>query len=148
MKRKITLNEAESIVKIIKRICKRKGVHLIVVGSVARKEEMVSDIDFITCDQLDDERKYIKFTHELPDGNFVQIDIWQVDKENLRLAKDIRRYPSHYIIALRSKLKQMGYKLTDQELFKGKIKVKYYGSKWLAIKAGITYHPISYYKSK
>lgn len=144
MKQKIPIGDAKKISRKIKKEFKKKGISLIEVGSVARKSKFVSDIDFITSSDLGDDKKYVKFQYPLKKGH-VQVDIWKVNKENLKLSKDVRSYPSYYIIEIRKKIKPLGYHLSDQEIFKGDKKIKYQGFQWLTDLAGIVYHPLLYY---
>jgi hypothetical protein len=144
MKRKILLKEAKIISNKVKKEYLEKGIKLIQVGSIARKVAMVSDIDFITSDDLGAGRKYIVFNYPTRSGH-VQVDIWHAEKENFKLAKDLRSYPAYYVIGLRKKLNPKGYHLSDQELLKGNEKIKYQGFQWLTQLAGVVYHPLSYY---
>lgn len=125
---------------------KKKGINLIVVGSIARKLKEVGDLDFITSDNIGEDIKWFRTKIDLPDGKKIGMDIWLCDKDNIKLMKDIRSYPTYYIIAIRKGLDKIGYFLSDQELFDDKGKqIEYKNMKQLSELADVKYHPLSHY---
>lgn len=140
----IPLIEAEKLANELIKSYKKDGYDLNIVGSIKRKSPIVNDIDFVTSSPLPNGRKFIKEKVDL-NGKNIQIDIWYVPKENLKLASELRSYPMYYSIELRKKLKDQGYHLSDQELTKNGEKIPVNSIKQLAELATIDYHPISYY---
>lgn len=131
----IPLGKALGIAKNFMKIMANKGIKLHIVGSLARKEPIVHDIDFITTNKLPEGRKYIK--HQLDEA---QIDVWY--HKSLFFGKLLRSYKRHVIIALRKGLKNNGYKLSNDSLMKGKKEVKIKSVKEIFKLAGVTYKPI------
>lgn len=134
-----TYKKAFKFSEEIKDIFKKHSINLITVGSIARKQSMIKDIDFITTHPLGD-KKYVSFFYEK-----LKIDIWKV--ENLAYGKFIRSYPKHLLIAIHKKLKKNGYSLTPDGIIKISDNTIYpFNVKDVFKKADIEYRPITYYK--
>lgn len=101
------MHEYKDALKIAKEIqFFNKPMKLKIVGSLARKENKINDIDFITDRNLEDNKKYIKFQYK----NY-HIDVWHYD--DLNIGYLLRTYPTHILIAIRKGLKKIDYKLTN-----------------------------------
>ena len=83
------------------------------VGSLARHENEINDIDLITADPLfGTNKKYMRFTY----GD-MDIDIWRIN--DVQFARCMRSFNKIDSIVLRSVAKKRGYKLNDDGLFFG-----------------------------
>ena len=115
------LEEAQILYHSLKRILKQfYNMRVYCVGSMARREKNVDDIDLITADPiLGTHMKYVRFKYE-----GVYVDIWRIN--DVQFAKCIRSFNKTDSIALRSIAKKRGYKLNDDGLFFGdkRIEVK------------------------
>ena len=98
----IDYNTAYKLAEKFKRI--NKQLKLTTVGSIARKEEQISDLDFITTLKLPNDKKYFRTEFE-----GMQVDIWQY--ENRKIGKFIRTLKDYQLINLYNKLKEHNYKL-------------------------------------
>lgn len=138
-------------VKYAKAYLKKHGNKwkLIPVGSVARRQKIVKDLDFITPNpiSLNNKKRYHARSNIVIDGYTLWYDVWYIPEKDLKIASYIRTYPKHYIIAIRKGLEKKGYKLTDKQLLNKKtgrpVHVKSF--KQIIKKSGVKYHPISYY---
>ena len=79
-------------------------LNLVPVGSLARKEKMINDLDFITVEDLPNKKKY--WTSEI---NGVPVDVWKVQNKSIGIF--IRTIDKGHLIALHKILKKKGYKL-------------------------------------
>ena len=108
------LEEAQILYHSLKRILKEfYNMWVYCVGSMARREKNVEDIDLITADPiLGTNMKYIRFKY-----SGVYVDIWRIN--DVKFAKCIRSFNKIDSIVLRSIAKKRGYKLNDDGLFFG-----------------------------
>jgi len=114
-----------------------KPLKLKIVGSIARKQQSIKDIDMITTKTLPYNRKYYKFKYK-----GINVDIWKVD--NLRIGYFLRTYPKYILIAIRKGLKLNNCKLTNK-LYCNNKEIKNPTIKQIFQLANIKYRPISHY---
>jgi len=103
MERAKILKIAEEYMKI------NKQLKLDLVGSLARGDEFVNDIDFITTLSLPNGKKFFQ-----TEFKGIPIDIWQVDDREI--GKIMRTLSKGELINLHKKLKELGLKLTSKGL--------------------------------
>jgi len=115
---------------------------LVPVGSFARREPMINDLDFINrhmsnvelyndifnhynvCDLLSYGPSFVHFTIDIPNLNEeININIWKANDKNLLFQIVSRVYDKQMQIILRKKAKQLGYKLNQNGLYKDKNRV-------------------------
>jgi len=96
------------------RLKKYSGMRVYCVGSSARHEKEINNIDLITPDPLfgDPDKKYIQIKHG--DTN---IDIWRIN--DIKFAKFMHSFNKQDSIVLRAVAKKRGYKLNDKGLYFG-----------------------------
>ena len=124
---------------------KKKGINLIPVGSLVRRQKYVNDIDFITND-----KKLGQLHHRstlLHNGDHINYDIWYIPKKYSKLAQFVRSYPKYYIIAIRIGLHKKGLTLTDKQLINNETgkEVSYTNFKELVDFSGVKYYSLSHY---
>lgn len=141
----ISYNDAKSLNKRLIQFYKKKKVILKPVGSFARKELELSDLDYITYSTALN-RKYYR-SCILFDGKEIPYDIWYIPKRFFKLATLMRTYPKHYIISIRKNLAKKGYTLTDKQLTRDSdnVHIPFTSFREITKLAHVVYHPLSYY---
>ena len=111
---------------------------LVVTGSIARRDKIINDIDFVTKRNLNDiiDEMFDSFLFLSPDDikahgsrvlriNFggINIDIWRAGNNyEYQFLKFMRDIDKGHNIGLRKRFKMMGYKLSDYGLYNTKNK--------------------------
>lgn len=132
------MNNYEEALRIAHEVMrKNKPLKLKIVGSIARREQHINDIDFITKSILPNNKKYFKMQYE-----GYNIDIWNV--EDMKIGYFLRTYPTYLLIAIRKGLKKNNCQLTNQLYCDNKL-VKNPTIKEIFKLADIEYRPLSYY---
>jgi DNA polymerase (family X) len=125
----LTYNEA---VNIIKRLPCNKN--LISVGSVASKQPIINDLDFITIKPLDAVaevfKQYFPTTwrdssqgdkrfdyYPIINDKKLVINIWHAKPNELNTFYFAYGYPRQFVIAMRKKALEMGYKLNQYGIY-------------------------------
>lgn len=141
----ISYDEAIEINRKIKDEYSKKGIKLVEVGQLARKQREIKNLEYITMNaQLGVEHyHHVMKVHDKD----ISMDIRFVEKDNFKIVRLIRTYPFYYICAIRKGLKENGYTLTDKNLIenenKQEVKIKKF--KDVIDLANIKYNPISYF---
>lgn len=100
-------NKAKKIADEFSKINSQLKLHI--VGSIARKEKIINDIDFISTLHLPNDKKVFRTTFK-----GVAIDIFQV--QNLKIGKFIRTIDKFRLIALHKGLQKNNIRLTPTKL--------------------------------
>lgn len=89
---------------------KFKDLKLEIVGSLERKDDIINDIDFITLEDLPDDKKYISLNYK-----GAHIDIWKV--KNKRIGRFVRTVDKGHLIAIHKGLAKNGYRLQSDGIY-------------------------------
>lgn len=141
----IPYDEARIISKYVKQLFSQKNIHLYEIGSLARKERYIKDLDFITSDSINNKKYNV---YKFIDGKYdISIDIWVVPENKLKVVKELRSYPKGYVIALHNGLKKHGYSFKNYNLYDSNFNYIPVESVYdLAKLAKIRFHPLAYYQ--
>lgn len=133
----LTLEEANNIIRLLPK-------YFMVVGSVLSKQPYPQDLDFLVVKYpLSEVKKYLHkafpFTwlpqrgglkrldyYPVIEGKNIVMNIWKASKEDLPFFYLAYGYPRGLAIALRTKAKKKGWKLSQYGLFKGNKKLPVY----------------------
>ena len=137
------LNASKMTYKEALEIIKKLPMHeyLLSVGSVASEQPFPQDLDFLTTVDLNKFyklflEKYPKTWHKLNlgeqrfdyypiiDGKRIVINIWKTDLKHAPFFYFQYGYPRGFVIAMRKKAKEMGYKLNQYGIYKNDVKQK------------------------
>lgn len=129
--RPLTEERTKKFLKLIPR-------YLIKTGSIIRSD-VSNDIDMITTKDLKQVENYFRkkfqILYDLKGGKKllffkikymnkkIKINIWYTTKQNLPIMKLLHDYPKYHIIALRKKLKTLGYRLSTDGIYNKKQKL-------------------------
>lgn len=100
-----------------------KPLKIYAVGSLKRKSDHISDLDYITNQKLPNNKKYVSFVQSIPKGNKIydiKVDIWHYP--NLKIGQFIRSMDKGRLIAIHKGLMKNGYKLTNNYILDIKTK--------------------------
>ena len=103
--------EAFKLAKEYKKI--NKQLKLDLVGSLARHEQFINDIDFITTLDLPNGKKYYKTKFK-----DMEVDIWKV--EDRKVGKFIRTIDKGHLIGIHKALNNIGYKINPNGIYNKK----------------------------
>lgn len=128
----------DEALKLAREVIKyNKPLKLKIVGSIARKQKEIKDIDLITTKTLPYNKKYYNFKYK-----GVNVDVWKVD--NMNIGYFLRTYPKYLLIAIRKGLIKNNSKLTNK-LYQDNKEIKNPTIKQIFNLANIKYRPVSYY---
>jgi len=142
----ISYDDAKQVNNRLIKFYKKKKVILQPVGSFARHENELADLDYITHSKALG-HKYYRSAIVFEDRE-IPYDIWYIPKRYFKLATLMRSYPKHYVISIRKALAQKGYTLTDTQLLKddGNTQIPFTTFREITKLADVVYHPLSYYQ--